>query len=186
MFSTQEYLKIKSSKVCITSIAIYFLRRESTISLSQDYIATDSKLVYTSCIKYMRKMLFWVNNFTGLASLQLIHFLQSQKISLAWQLFDSVEFITGFVSLGPWASPLIEVIELIKYWIMNVEGVCTWSKNRLFTSRHCEWRSWSLHVASNMYLGHFNLIRIDCSTFEVTRWPAAGYLVNCRLYSDYN
>ena len=97
VFSTQEYLKIKSSKVCITSIAIYFLRRESTISLSQDYIATDSKLVYTSCIKYMRKMLFWVNNFTGLASLQLIHFLQSQKISLAWQLFDSVEFITGFV-----------------------------------------------------------------------------------------
>jgi hypothetical protein len=21
---------------------------------------------------------------------------------------------------------------------------------------------------------------------EVTRWPAADYLVNCRLYSDYN
>jgi hypothetical protein len=80
----------------------------------------------------------------------------------AWQLFDSVlQYfnVTGFV----WTSHLIEVIELIKYWIMNVEGVCTWSKNRLFTSKHCQWRSgvghWgaipTVHVASYMYTWSF-------------------------------
>ena len=44
--STQKYLHVESSKVCSTSIAIYFPRRESTISLYQDYIVTE---YWTGC-----------------------------------------------------------------------------------------------------------------------------------------